>query len=455
MSAQIAAAAAAAEHVFYVHCNFCNTILAVSVPGNSMLNIVTVRCGHCTNLLSVSLRGLMMHSAPAAQDHLQEISLISGFRDQSGYPDQFGSAASSSSSTSKLRLPAAMVSYSHQTQQLEQALDLHVRPPEKRQRVPSAYNRFIKEEIRRIKENNPDISHREAFSTAAKNWAHYPNIHFGLSPGPEGGKKLSDHHQQRRWKKSLSQDRSNKDRSGVFSFPKKWEEEAKKPIDGGGGGGGGGEGGGDHLLSSRCEGLLQKPAPLKLAHTSFSLSASPRCAAMGLFGWSASMAKAAAAFRDVGEASRMSSLIISFRLEAPRRRRLLPRTARRQSAAGMRTAARTTISTTAKGRQQHTAVQSAAVPPATSPHLGRSRRRSRSLLVSTTARDRLILLAQSAPAGKPAASARWCTLAAIAVDVDVDGDDGIIKIRATRRRNGRPRSTVAARAGVITVTETT
>jgi hypothetical protein len=41
--------------------------------------------------------------------------------------------------------------------------------PEKRQRVPSAYNQFIKEEIQRIKANNPDISHREAFSTAAKN----------------------------------------------------------------------------------------------------------------------------------------------------------------------------------------------------------------------------------------------------------------------------------------------
>uniref|UniRef100_A0A803NCE3 YABBY protein C-terminal domain-containing protein n=1 Tax=Chenopodium quinoa TaxID=63459 RepID=A0A803NCE3_CHEQI len=45
------------------------------------------------------------------------------------------------------------------------------RPPEKRQRVPSAYNRFIKEEIQRIKAENPDISHREAFSAAAKNLA--------------------------------------------------------------------------------------------------------------------------------------------------------------------------------------------------------------------------------------------------------------------------------------------
>lgn len=63
--------------------------------------------------------------------------------------------------------------------------------PEKRQRVPSAYNRFIKEEIRRIKANNPDISHREAFSTAAKNWAHFPNIHFGLGAN-ESSKKLDE-----------------------------------------------------------------------------------------------------------------------------------------------------------------------------------------------------------------------------------------------------------------------
>ncbi|RWW47020.1 hypothetical protein BHE74_00047022, partial [Ensete ventricosum] len=48
--------------------------------------------------------------------------------------------------------------------------------PEKRQRVPSAYNRFInmsfsicREEIQRIKANNPHISHKQAFSTAGKN----------------------------------------------------------------------------------------------------------------------------------------------------------------------------------------------------------------------------------------------------------------------------------------------
>nr|GMD14486.1 putative axial regulator YABBY 2 isoform X1 [Ipomoea batatas] len=52
---------------------------------------------------------------------------------------------------------------------------------EKRQRAPSAYNRFIKEEIHRIKASNPKISHKEAFSAAAKNWAHFPHTHFGLN----------------------------------------------------------------------------------------------------------------------------------------------------------------------------------------------------------------------------------------------------------------------------------
>ena len=31
----------------------------VSVPGNSMFNVVTVRCGHCANLLSVNMGALL------------------------------------------------------------------------------------------------------------------------------------------------------------------------------------------------------------------------------------------------------------------------------------------------------------------------------------------------------------------------------------------------------------
>uniref|UniRef100_A0A0E0GR30 Uncharacterized protein n=1 Tax=Oryza nivara TaxID=4536 RepID=A0A0E0GR30_ORYNI len=244
MSAQIVPAP---EHVCYVHCNFCNTILAVSVPSNSMLNIVTVRCGHCTSLLSVNLRGLVQ--ALPAEDHLQDNLKMHNMSFRENY-SEYGSSSrygrvpmmfskndtehmlhvrqspaaaarvrhrphvvvvvapsplSSSSLWSRCRRsrPPSLLSVASTARirpVTRRAVSASSRraarsrpppPPEKRQRVPSAYNRFIKEEIRRIKANNPDISHREAFSTAAKNWAHFPNIHFGLG-SHESSKKLDE-----------------------------------------------------------------------------------------------------------------------------------------------------------------------------------------------------------------------------------------------------------------------
>ncbi|RCV07523.1 hypothetical protein SEVIR_1G255900v4 [Setaria viridis] len=49
----------------YVHCNCCETILAVGVPCSSLFKTVTVRCGHCASMLSVNLHGLLL--PPAAQ----------------------------------------------------------------------------------------------------------------------------------------------------------------------------------------------------------------------------------------------------------------------------------------------------------------------------------------------------------------------------------------------------
>ncbi|CAL9000423.1 unnamed protein product [Prunus brigantina] len=158
----------ASERVCYVHCNFCNTILAVSVPCNSLQNLVTVRCGHCANLLSVNMGASLQSNALPPQDpQLQKHHLSSEDSNKS-------CGSSSSSKCSKFGHPFESVELH------DQPRISPIRPPEKRQRVPSAYNRFIKEEIQRIKASNPDISHREAFSTAAKNWAHFPHIHFGL-----------------------------------------------------------------------------------------------------------------------------------------------------------------------------------------------------------------------------------------------------------------------------------
>ncbi|XP_010557599.1 PREDICTED: axial regulator YABBY 5-like [Tarenaya hassleriana] len=153
--------ATAAEQLCYIPCNFCNIVLAVSVPCSSMFDIVTVRCGHCTNLWSVNmaaaLQSLSRPNFQAPNYFIQE------------YRNEFGS-----SSRCHNKVPPRISTRTAGEQRVEN------RPTGKRQRVPSAYNQFIKEEIQRIKANNPDISHREAFSTAAKNWAHFPHIHFGL-----------------------------------------------------------------------------------------------------------------------------------------------------------------------------------------------------------------------------------------------------------------------------------
>ncbi|XVE74034.1 hypothetical protein DITRI_Ditri11bG0166700 [Diplodiscus trichospermus] len=163
------------DQLCYVHCNFCDTVLAVSVPCTSLFKTVTVRCGHCTNLLSVNMRGLLLpaanqlhlgHSFFTPQNLLEEIR-------SSGPPNMLINQPNPNDSV--------MPPIRGGAEELPKPPVVN-RPPEKRQRVPSAYNRFIKDEIQRIKAGNPDISHREAFSAAAKNWAHFPHIHFGLMP---------------------------------------------------------------------------------------------------------------------------------------------------------------------------------------------------------------------------------------------------------------------------------
>ena len=40
----------------------------------------------------------------------------------------------------------------------------------KKKREPSKYNIFMSEEIKKIKAENPNMIHKEAFKTAARNW---------------------------------------------------------------------------------------------------------------------------------------------------------------------------------------------------------------------------------------------------------------------------------------------
>ncbi|KAL7127047.1 hypothetical protein ABFS83_14G228000 [Erythranthe nasuta] len=176
---------ATSERVCYVHCNFCNTVLAVSVPCSSiMLSIVRVRCGHCSNLLSVNM-GSLQHDHHFLQKQPATAADAANINKDKG---------SSSTTFKRFGSLMEMTTTTEHHEQQPYTTTTTPKSPLKRQRVPSAYNRFIKEEIQRIKASNPEIRHREAFSTAAKNWAHFPDIN---NYGPKlGANKLAklDHH---------------------------------------------------------------------------------------------------------------------------------------------------------------------------------------------------------------------------------------------------------------------
>ncbi|KAM1024639.1 hypothetical protein ACFX2I_037798 [Malus domestica] len=168
------------EQLCYVHCNICDTVLAVSVPCTSLFKTVTVRCGHCTNLLPVNMRGLLLPSTN--QFHHLGHSFFSSPSNSHNLLEEIPNVPTPNFLMNQTSVNDFAARPRGGPDELLPRSPVINRPPEKRQRVPSAYNRFIKDEIQRIKSVNPDISHREAFSAAAKNWAHFPHIHFGLMP---------------------------------------------------------------------------------------------------------------------------------------------------------------------------------------------------------------------------------------------------------------------------------
>ncbi|KAK7317630.1 hypothetical protein RJT34_02027 [Clitoria ternatea] len=151
------------EQICYVQCGFCTTILMVSVPCSSLSMVVTVRCGHCTSLLSVNMMkaSFLPFHLLASLTHLE--------------PKE-GSSEEGANTTLNSHNASSMKNYYSDCEEeiVTQITNVVNKPPEKRQRTPSAYNRFIKEEIKRLKAENPDMAHKEAFSTAAKNWANFP-----------------------------------------------------------------------------------------------------------------------------------------------------------------------------------------------------------------------------------------------------------------------------------------
>ncbi|URD78505.1 YABBY protein [Musa troglodytarum] len=158
----------------------------VSVPYTSLFKMVTVRCGHCTNLLSVNMRALLLPAAnqllhlshpcftPPHHNLLDELqcpppSLLLDPSLLCNGNNSNGSLINSTTTVNHINSSCNATAPVKGVEEEPPRTPVVNRPPEKRQRVPSAYNRFIKDEIQRIKAGNPDITHREAFSAAAKN----------------------------------------------------------------------------------------------------------------------------------------------------------------------------------------------------------------------------------------------------------------------------------------------
>ncbi|XP_071696132.1 axial regulator YABBY 4 [Rutidosis leptorrhynchoides] len=164
------------EQICYVQCSFCTTVLLVSVPYNYLSMVVTVKCGHCTSLLSVNMMRssfFPLHMFSSLVDNQEEEPLVNNDVCEEDEDVPINPPLSKHSSS-----PHVSSSSSDEVNDNNDDHEVvnHVvnKPPEKRQRAPSAYNKFIKEEIRRLKTQHPNMSHKQAFSTAAKNWAHSP-----------------------------------------------------------------------------------------------------------------------------------------------------------------------------------------------------------------------------------------------------------------------------------------
>ncbi|GMN41585.1 hypothetical protein TIFTF001_010805 [Ficus carica] len=155
------------EQICYVQCGFCTTILLVSVPCSSLSMVVTVRCGHCTGLLSVN-----MMKASFVPSHLLANYLT--VQDEQNEEEDLEEVDTQNA----IDIGSLVVSSDNEEGEVISEDQIVNKPPEKRQRAPSAYNRFIREEIKRLKAENPNMAHKEAFSTAAKNWAQFPPTEY-------------------------------------------------------------------------------------------------------------------------------------------------------------------------------------------------------------------------------------------------------------------------------------
>ncbi|KAI5679219.1 hypothetical protein M9H77_10169 [Catharanthus roseus] len=165
------------EQICYVQCGYCTTLLLVSVPCKSLSSsIVTVRCGHCTTLLSVNIMNIIKSSSSFLPPNFHFFASLN-HHDHDYQPLQLKKEVLGEDEDKKIwekQSPSLVMSSDEEDEDVPPINQVLNKPPKKKQRAPSAYNYFIREEIRRLKAAYPKMSHKQAFSRAAKNWAHFP-----------------------------------------------------------------------------------------------------------------------------------------------------------------------------------------------------------------------------------------------------------------------------------------
>ncbi|THU68437.1 hypothetical protein C4D60_Mb08t03880 [Musa balbisiana] len=149
------------EHLCYVRCTYCNTLLAVGVPFMWLMDRVTVNCGHCHHLSFLSPGDVVQCICPTSHLQMSLQGRCFGSRREPPSPRR-----SSTSGEQFKKAPFVLydVVSAKETQSTISLQSLH----EQYNLCPHLNAR---DEIQRIKAAKPDIPHREAFSMAAKNWA--------------------------------------------------------------------------------------------------------------------------------------------------------------------------------------------------------------------------------------------------------------------------------------------
>ncbi|KAG5048679.1 hypothetical protein JHK85_009782 [Glycine max] len=142
--------------------------------------VVTVRCGHCTSLFSVNMSkaSFIPFHLLASLSHLE----VMGYYLAISIFISFGILSQNAFVTVSTLQPkeSSPEEDANKTLNSHSASMMTYSDCEEEDVIPMSHHVVNKrmKEIKRLKAENPDMAHKEAFSTAAKNWANFPQTQW-------------------------------------------------------------------------------------------------------------------------------------------------------------------------------------------------------------------------------------------------------------------------------------